>query len=99
MDHSLPSCSPHSDFGRSPPCANSGGKFHIDHAGRHVEGAIDEVDGVGTFVELELIADEANLEAAKQVIRELAAELDLGPTERRSYLEMLLEKRNQRPMN
>jgi adenylate cyclase, class 2 len=74
-------------------------KFRIDHAGRHVEGSIDEVDGVGTFVELELISDDENLEAAKQVIRELAAELDLGPTERRSYLGMLLEKRNQRPTN
>ena len=73
--------------------------FRIEHAGQHVEGSIDEVDGVGTFVELELISDEANLEAAKQVIRELAAELDLGPTERRSYLGMLLENRNQRPTN
>ena len=53
--------------------------FRIDHAGRHVEGSIDEVDGVGTFVELELISDDANLEAAKQVIRELAAELNSGP--------------------
>ena len=69
--------------------------FRIDHSGRPVEGAIDEVDSVGTFVELEIIADDANLEAAKQVIRDLAAALDLGPTERRSYLGMLLEKRNQ----
>jgi adenylate cyclase class 2 len=68
-------------------------RFCLDHDGRHVEGALDEVDGVGTFIELELIADDANLEAAKQVIRELAAELELGPTERRSYLGMLLEKR------
>src|SRR5688572_14382805 len=52
-------------------------KFRIDHAGRQVEGSLDEVDGVGTFVELELISDDANLEAAKQVIRELAAELHL----------------------
>jgi adenylate cyclase class 2 len=55
-----------------------------------VAGALDEVEGVGTFVELELIADDANLEAAKRVIRDLAAELQLGPTERRSYLGMLL---------
>jgi adenylate cyclase class 2 len=68
-------------------------RFCLDYDGRHVEGALDEVDGVGTFIELELIADDANLEAAKQVIRELAAELELGPTERRSYLGMLLEKR------
>jgi adenylate cyclase class 2 len=66
-------------------------KFHVSHTAREVEGAIDDVDGVGTFVELELGADEANLDETKQIIRELAAELELGPTERRSYLEMLLD--------
>jgi adenylate cyclase class 2 len=70
-------------------------KFRIDHLGRQVEGAFDEVDGVGTFVELELISDDANLETAKQIIRELADELELGPTERRSYLGMLLDTRSQ----
>jgi adenylate cyclase class 2 len=65
-------------------------KFHISHAGRNVEGSIDDVEGVGTFVELELGADEATLEQTKQIIRELAAEIELGPIERRSYLEMLL---------
>jgi adenylate cyclase, class 2 len=67
-------------------------KFYISHTGREVEGAIDEVDGVGTFVELELVADEAALEETKQIICELAVELELGAIERRSYLEMLLEK-------
>ena len=55
-----------------------------------MEGALDEVDGVGSFVELELQADDAGLDAAKQKISKLAAELHLGPSERRSYLEMLL---------
>jgi adenylate cyclase class 2 len=66
--------------------------FHVDHAGRCVAGALDDVDGVGTFVELELMADEADLAVAQHVIRELADDLQLGPTERRSYLEMLLAK-------
>jgi adenylate cyclase class 2 len=66
--------------------------FRLVHGGRDVEGALDDVDGVGTFVELELLADEANLDVTKQLIASLAAELDLGPSERRSYLEMLLEK-------
>jgi adenylate cyclase class 2 len=74
-------------------------KFQIRHAGRVVEGALDEVEGVGTFVELELIADERNLEATKRAIRELAGELNLGSTERRSYLELLLEKRAVPPAN
>lgn len=66
--------------------------FHIASAGREVEGVIDEVDGIGTFVELELMSDETELEETKRVLSSLASELQLGPTERRSYLEMLLEK-------
>lgn len=67
-------------------------RFDIDFKGRRVEGALDDVEHVGTFVELELPASDDGLEAAKQVIRELAEELCLGPSERRSYLELLLEK-------
>jgi adenylate cyclase class 2 len=66
--------------------------FHVSHEGRDVEGALDEVDGVGSFVEVELTADEASLESAKCVIASLAAELQLGPSERRSYLELLLSR-------
>ena len=65
--------------------------FELPHAGRVVEGALDEVNGVGTFIELELRADDADLDDAKRIVSSLAAELDLGPSERRSYLEMLLE--------
>lgn len=68
--------------------------FHLEApCGRRIEGALDEVDGVGTFVELELAADDAELPSAKRAIRELADDLALGPAERRSYLELLLEKR------
>jgi adenylate cyclase class 2 len=55
-----------------------------------VQGALDEVDGLGTFVELELMADDAGIDAAGRAIGKLANELDLGPSERRSYLELLL---------
>ena len=64
--------------------------FELDHQGQKVLGAWDEVDRVGTFVELELMADEAGLEEAKRIIASLAEELQLGPSERRSYLELLL---------
>jgi adenylate cyclase class 2 len=64
--------------------------FELPHAGQTVHGAWDEIEGIGTFVELELAADEATLAAAKGCIASLAAELPLGPTERRSYLELLL---------
>jgi len=65
-------------------------QFRIRHAGHDVEGSLDDVDGVGGFVELELVADDLSLDEARRVIRELAGELELGPSERRSYLELLL---------
>lgn len=66
--------------------------FHIDFNECQVEGALDDVDGVGTYVELELMADDAELTMAQQLIRQLADQLQLGPSERRSYLELFLEK-------
>jgi adenylate cyclase class 2 len=65
--------------------------FHLSEKGHRVEGALDSVEGVGEFVELELRSDEAGLDEAKRIISSLASELELGPVERRSYLEMLLE--------
>jgi adenylate cyclase class 2 len=67
--------------------------FKIEYAGKTVSGAYDIVHMLGMFVELELIVDETQLEDAKRTIRELALKLDLGPNVRRSYLEMLLEKK------
>jgi adenylate cyclase class 2 len=67
-------------------------KFRIAADEYEVDGALDDVDGVGCFVELELQANDDGLEAAKRTIAKLASDLDFGPSERRSYLEMLLEK-------
>jgi adenylate cyclase class 2 len=67
--------------------------FRISADEKEVEGALDDVDEVGAFVELELLADDGTLDDAKQIISKLASELNLGPSERRSYLEMLLEKK------
>ncbi len=66
-------------------------KFEIDFEGRKVEGALDEVEHVGQYVELELMAEQSGLDEAKRVVSSLAKELQLGGVERRSYLEMLLE--------
>jgi adenylate cyclase class 2 len=68
-------------------------KFHIHRYGRDVEGALDEVNGVGSYLELELMADQRELADAKSIIAALATELQLGDSERRSYLELLLAKR------
>ncbi len=66
--------------------------FTIHHAGRDVDGAVDDVEGLGTFIELELLADDSTLEKACEVILSLEADLNLGESERRSYLEMLLSR-------
>lgn len=66
--------------------------FELAHQDQNVHGAWDEIDGVGTFVELELTSDDAGLAAARECIASLAAELELGPSERRSYLELLLAR-------
>ena len=67
--------------------------FALDRSGLLVDGAWDDVRGVGTFVELELIADDADLDEAKRIIASLAGELELGPSIRQSYLELLLSSR------
>jgi adenylate cyclase class 2 len=66
--------------------------FEVKRGPFAVEGALDDVEGVGQFIELELTADDAGLDAACRQIDELARELELGPSERRSYLELLLER-------
>lgn len=67
--------------------------FELHHAGRPVAGSLDTVAGLGTFVELELVTEEQGLAEARGVIAALANELELGPGERRSYLELLLAER------
>lgn len=59
---------------------------------RSVKGALDAVEGLGLFIELELTVDEPEVDAAKECLRSLAEALELEPIERRSYLELLLAK-------
>ncbi len=56
-----------------------------------LEVAVDDVERLGSFVELEVAGTEETLEAARDCVASLAAELGLSGGERRSYLEMLLE--------
>lgn len=62
--------------------------------GRTVEAALDDVSGVGTFVELEIVVEEPDLDVARATVMSLAAELSLSRPERRSYLELLLKEDN-----
>ena len=62
----------------------------IKHEGLSFEAALDDVDGLGLFVELETSADESGLERAQAALVSLARQLGLQGVERRSYLELLL---------
>lgn len=66
-------------------------KARLKWPARPIEATLDRVDGVGTFVELETTADEDELDVARNAIQAVAEHLGLGRTERRSYLELLLE--------
>jgi adenylate cyclase class 2 len=66
-------------------------KAHFDWQGQEVEASLDEVAGLGSYVELELSAGDDSLAQAEAALASLAATLPLGESERRSYLELLLE--------
>jgi predicted adenylyl cyclase CyaB len=52
---------------------------------------LDDVQGLGNYCELELLTNLADVEPAKACIAALANKLGLRQSERRSYLELLLE--------
>lgn len=54
---------------------------------------LDQVQEVGRFVEIEIVAPPEQRAAAEQLLQGIAAQLGLRHSERRSYLEMLLERR------
>ena len=58
--------------------------------GADIEAAIDDVDGLGCFLELEERTDGPGLERARQRLAGIARELGCGSPERRSYLELLI---------
>ncbi len=64
--------------------------FQLDWQGRSFEIALDNVDGLGQYVELELMAEKSEIAAAQEAVRSLAEEFGLRESERRSYLELLL---------
>jgi adenylate cyclase, class 2 len=65
--------------------------YRFDRGGFHLEACFDDVELVGPFVELEILAPEDQYEAAKAVLLQTAADLGLTEKETRSYLGMVLE--------
>jgi adenylate cyclase class 2 len=60
-----------------------------------LEVCLDEVEDVGRFVELEILAPEDQLDAARDQLLATASKLGLATSERRSYLELLLARRGE----
>lgn len=62
----------------------------LEWDGVHVELAVDRVEGLGNFAELEATSEDDDFQAAEQAVLALAEKLELSDVVRRSYLEMLL---------
>ncbi len=65
----------------------------LNWQGSEVHVALDHVTGLGTYLELEILANENELEPAKQRLASLSAKLGLQQSERRGYLDLLLSKK------
>lgn len=67
---------------------------HLERDGFDVEIALDQVEQVGPFVEIEIpVSVPQRIPAAQKVLADLANELSLSEVVRQSYLELLLEER------
>lgn len=64
--------------------------YHLERGGFALIVCLDEVQQLGRYVEVEIIAPEEQAEAARCVLTETAAALGLTQLERRSYLNLLL---------
>jgi adenylate cyclase class 2 len=64
----------------------------FDRHGFAMQLTLDDVDDVGSYAELEVVAPEEQMEAARAAVQAMATELGLTQSERRSYLQLLLEK-------
>lgn len=67
--------------------------FAFDREGLRLYVCLDEVEHVGSFVEVEIVAPSSDREHAQAVLLQVVEDLGLQGDEKRSYLEMLLERR------
>jgi adenylate cyclase, class 2 len=63
--------------------------YQLGVAGFDAEISLDFVTGLGDFVELEIVVEEAQVDAARKELLDLARQLGLSSPERRSYLELI----------
>jgi adenylate cyclase, class 2 len=64
----------------------------VSWEGGAVQLALDQVAGLGTYLELEILAEEELLESAKKRLQSLAGKLGLLRAERRGYLDLVRAK-------
>ncbi len=69
--------------------------YHFDRDGFALEVCRDEVEELGRFVEVEIVAAPADRGRAEQTLQAVARELGLGAPEPRAYLQLLLARRGQ----
>jgi len=67
-------------------------QYRLEWQGFEVVIALDRVQDVGDYVELEIMAPEDHYEASRAAVVDLGKELGLARSERRSYLELWLER-------
>jgi pantoate--beta-alanine ligase len=71
--------------------------YALKRNGFDVQVCLDEVEGLGRFAEVEVLAPQEQAERASATLGRLAAELGLSQVEPRSYLNLLLTARAAKP--
>lgn len=66
--------------------------YHLERGGFALLVCLDEVERLGRFAEVEIVAPEEQVDAARTVLADTTAALGLTELERRSYLNLLLQK-------
>lgn len=66
--------------------------YDFQRGGFALEACLDEVETLGRFVEIEIVAQPGDKDRAQAVLQEVVRELGLPTSEPRAYLQMVLEK-------
>ncbi len=67
--------------------------YHLERGGFALVVCLDQVEELGRFAEVEIIAPDEQVDAARSVLTDTVAALGLTNLERRSYLNLLLTAR------
>ncbi len=65
--------------------------YSLSRDGFELHVCLDKLDGIGEFVEIEIVAEERELARAEATVSAVAADLALKEPEPRAYLRMVLE--------